>query len=125
MLQYISSYKGGIIMTNSEYITQYRKLHKAQFNIDLNKSEMESVKMLLEKTNMKKVELFRKLVKEECRNNNILYFDKFNVCDWCSNETYTATTYYNSTNEKHICPNCASNIEKEHANNKQTPPIWY
>lgn len=42
-----------------KYIMSYRKEHKAQFNVDLNKSEKEELDNLLKENNLTKVEFIR------------------------------------------------------------------
>ena len=43
----------------TKYIMDYRKQHKAQFNVDLNKDEKEKLDSLLKENNLTKVEFIR------------------------------------------------------------------
>lgn len=43
----------------TKYVNSYRKEHKAQFNVDLNKDEKELLDVLLEENNLTKVEFIR------------------------------------------------------------------
>lgn len=42
-----------------KYVMSYRKEHKSQFNVDLNKSEKEELDSLLKENNLTKVEFIR------------------------------------------------------------------
>ena len=44
----------------TKYDINYRKQHKVQFNVDINKSEMNSLNELLKTTNSKKSDFFEK-----------------------------------------------------------------
>lgn len=46
----------------NKYIQEYRKEHKKQFNVDLNKDEYEELVKLLEEKGMTKVEFIRKSI---------------------------------------------------------------
>lgn len=48
----------------SKYDIDYRKEHKVQFNVDLNKDENEELTKLLQKHNLKKVDFIRWAMKE-------------------------------------------------------------
>ena len=107
----------------AKYDMNYRKEHKVQFNVDLNKFEMNSVNELLRITNTKKIDLLRKAIKRECEENNVLYFDRLANCDFCGKENYVAITQYsNSQTDKLICSDCANNIIKQL---NGTTPNWY
>ena len=43
----------------TKYVMDYRKQHKAQFNVDLNKSEKEELDILLKDNNLTKAEFIR------------------------------------------------------------------
>lgn len=43
----------------TKYVVEYRKQHKAQFNVDLNKSEKDELDSLLKEKNLTKVEFIR------------------------------------------------------------------
>jgi hypothetical protein len=45
-----------------KYIQEYRKEHKKQFNVDLNKDEYEELVKLLKEKDMTKVEFIRKSI---------------------------------------------------------------
>lgn len=48
----------------NKYIQEYRKEHKKQFNVDLNKEEWEELNKLLKQKKMTKVEFVRKGIEE-------------------------------------------------------------
>lgn len=43
----------------TKYVVEYRKKHKAQFNVDLNKSEKDELDSILKENNLTKVEFIR------------------------------------------------------------------
>ncbi len=43
----------------TKYVVEYRKQHKAQFNVDLNKIEKDELDSLLKEKNLTKVEFIR------------------------------------------------------------------
>ena len=47
----------------TKYVMDYRKQHKAQFNVDLNKSEKEELDILLKDNNLTKAEFIRLAIK--------------------------------------------------------------
>lgn len=47
----------------TKYIMEYRKQHKAQFNVDLNKSEKEELDILLKENNLTKADFIRLAIK--------------------------------------------------------------
>ncbi len=110
----------------TQYDMEYRKKHKAQFNVDISKSEMESLNKLLKTTGIKKVDLLRKVIRQECKDNNILYFDRLAKCDWCGKRDYVSITQYGTTNyNRLICSGCANNIMEYHKNLDGSTPQWY
>lgn len=48
----------------NKYIQEYRKEHKKQFNVDLNKEEWEELNKLLKEKGITKVEFVRKGIEE-------------------------------------------------------------
>lgn len=54
----------------TKYIMEYRKQHKAQFNVDLNKSEKEELDILLKEKNLTKADFIR-LAIEALKNNSL------------------------------------------------------
>ena len=57
----------------TKYIQEYRKQHKAQFCVDLNKEEMEILNQLLKVTGQTKVGFLRDALERECKKHNIPY----------------------------------------------------
>lgn len=47
-----------------KYDKEYRKEHKAQFNVDLNKEELDELNDLLKKSNLTKVDFIRKAISD-------------------------------------------------------------
>ena len=47
----------------TKYVMDYRKQHKARFNVDLNKSEKEELDILLKDNNLTKAEFIRLAIK--------------------------------------------------------------
>lgn len=110
----------------SKYDINYRKNHKVQFNVDLNKSEMNSLKELLKTTNTKKADFLRKAIRKECKDNNILYFDRLANCDWCGKKDYVSITHYGTSHyNRLICSDCANDIIIYHKNLDGSEPSWY
>lgn len=110
----------------SKYDIDYRKKHKVQFNVDLNKSEMETLNTLLKTTNTKKSDFLRKAIRIECKENNILYFDRLAKCDWCGKKDYVSITHYGTSHyNRLICSDCANDIIEHHKAIDGTTPSWY
>lgn len=110
----------------SKYDIDYRKKHKVQFNVDLNKSEMDTLNTLLKTTNTKKSDFLRKAIRTECKENNILYFDRLAKCDWCGKKDYVSITHYGTSHyNRLICSDCANNIIEYHKTIDGTTPCWY
>ena len=88
----------------SKYISQYRKEHKAQFNVDLNKDEMEELKELLNLYNISKVEFLRnsiKSFKEEKKMKKYLVYSNEYSCTlkgshWYYNGDVTCSNFENN-----------------------------
>lgn len=110
----------------SKYDMEYRKKHKVQFNVDLNKSEMNSLNEVLKITSTKKSDFLRKAIKKECEENNILYFGKLDNCDWCGKKDYVSVTQYGTSHyNRLICSYCANDIIEYHKTLDGSTPSWY
>lgn len=109
-----------------KYDNEYRKKHKVQFNVDINKAEMQSLNELLKTLNIKKVDFLRKAIRQECETNNILYFDRLEKCDWCGQKDYVSITHYGTSHyNRLICSDCANKIIEHHKSLDGTTPRWY
>ena len=115
----------------TKYDINYRKQHKVQFNVDINKSEMNSLNELLKTTNSKKSDFFlknplTKAIRQECKDNNILYFDRLAKCDWCGKKDYVSITQYGTSHyNRLICSDCANDIIEYHKTLDGSVPCWY
>lgn len=110
----------------AKYDINYRKQHKVQFNVDINKSEMNSLNELLKITNTKKSDFLRKAIRQECKDNNVLYFDRLAKCDWCGKKDYVSITQYGTSHyNRLICSDCANDIIEHHKALDGTTPSWY
>ena len=110
----------------TKYDIEYRKKHKVQFNVDLNKEEMQSLNEALKASGTRKADFLRKAIRKECRENNILYFDRVANCDWCGKRDYVSITHYGTSHyNRLICSDCANDIIQHHKNMDGTTPSWY
>lgn len=110
----------------SKYDIEYRKKHKVQFSVDLNKSEMQSLNEALKISKTRKSDFLRKAIMRECRENNVLYFDRYTTCDWCGKKDYVSITHYGTSHyNRLICSDCANNIIEYHKMLDGTTPSWY
>lgn len=111
----------------SKYDMALRKERKDQFNVDINKSENQSLKELLKVTNTKhKVDFLRRAIRRECQENNVLYFDRLANCDWCGKKDYVSITHYGTSHyTRLICSDCANDIVKYHKTLDGSTPQWY
>ena len=108
----------------TKYDIEYRKKHKVQFNVDLNKEEMQSLNKALKISGTKKSDFLRKAIRKECKENNVLYFDR--IANWCGKKDYVSITNYGTTHyNRLICSDCANDIMEYHKNLDGTSPLWY
>ena len=109
-----------------QYDIDYRKKHKVQFNVDLNKEEMNSLQELLKVIDIKKVDFLRNAIRSECRKNNILYFDRVSACDWCGEKKDVSICHYGTSHyNRLVCKDCAENIVEHHRLLDGSTPSWY
>ncbi len=110
----------------TKYDIDYRKKHKVQFNVDLNKEEMDSLKELLKVTNTRKADFLRNAIRNECIKNNVLYFDRVSTCDWCGEKKYVSICQYGTSHyNRLICKDCAEATIEHHKMLDGSTPYWY
>lgn len=110
----------------TQYDINYRKQHKVQFNVDLNKDEMDSLKEVLKVMDIKKSDFLRKAIRTSCKENNVLYFDRTAKCDWCNEKKSVAVCQYGTTHyNRLICKDCANDIIEYHKTMDNSIPRWF
>lgn len=63
---------------------------------------------------------------KECRENNILVFDRRANCDWCGKKDWVSVTHYGTSHyNRLICSDCANYITNYHKLIDGSTPSWY
>ena len=108
------------------YDKKYRKQHKSQFNVDLDKDVYEQLNKLLKQNGSTKSSWLNSAIREYFQNANELLFDRTANCDWCGEKKRVALCQYGTTlYNRLICKDCADATIEHHQMLDGSTPCWY